>query len=233
MLAKLKNCTLCGHNIKKGGIRNFRLDFIVFKHEQKLKYSSWSSSFKLTYFHLATNENVFAWKAASVRAHQQTLARESPHCDQCLAPPQAALQTAHAISVRILSANLNKISSEENLNVHHTFLPRHERGRPAALQGDSQISPRNGRDQRHLCSYIPTCILVKRKVSCFSACQGSSSREIIIIPECWRSPRDCRRIWPFSLILRTSRCLNTMSPLCLFMPCWVDSLPASVTLQIH
>lgn len=109
---------------KGGGIRNFRLDFIVFKHEQKIKYSSWSSSFKLTYFHLATNENVFAWKAASVRAHQQTLARESSHCDQCLAPPQAGLQTAHAISVRNLSANLNKISSEENLNVHHTSLHR-------------------------------------------------------------------------------------------------------------
>lgn len=40
------------------------------------------------------------------------LARELFLCDQCLAPPQAGLQTAHAITVRILLANLNKISSE-------------------------------------------------------------------------------------------------------------------------
>lgn len=63
--------------------------------------------------------------------------------------------------------------------ITHSCIVRYQRGRPAALQGNSrsQISPRHGRDKRDLCSYIPMCILVKLKVSLFSACQGTSSRD--------------------------------------------------------
>lgn len=35
-------------------------------------------------------------------AQPQTLEREPSRCEQCLAPPQAGLQTAHTLAVRIL-----------------------------------------------------------------------------------------------------------------------------------